>query len=89
MALDGLIQDVKMEPRPHPLTDLMHFLTYMMDWVRPTVHAALEKLKGLSFWISIEVRYTHRAREVKDMQPQYLHTGKRRLMNHEEVEEKM
>ena len=67
MALDGLIQDVKMEP--HPVTDLMHFLKYMMDWVRPAVHAAIDKMKGLSFWISVHVRYTHPAREVKDMKP--------------------
>ena len=31
MALDGLIQDVKLEPHPHPITDLMHFLKCMMD----------------------------------------------------------
>ena len=60
-----------------------------MDWVRPAVHAALDKMKGLSFWISVHVRYTHPAREVKDTKPQYLHTGKRRLMNHEELEEKL
>ena len=67
----------------------MHFLKYMMDWVRPVVHATLDKMKGLSFWISVQVRYTHPAREVKDMKPQYLHTGKRRLMNHEELAEKL
>ena len=58
-----------------------------MDWVGPAVHAALDKLKGLSFWISVQVRYTHPVREVKDMKPQYLHIRKRRLMNHEELEE--
>ena len=81
MALDGLIQDVKMEPHPHPVTDLMHFLKYPMDWLPPANHAALDKMKGLSFWISVQVRKTHPAREVKDMKPQYLHAGKRRLMN--------
>ena len=70
MALDGLIQDVKLEPHGHPITDLMHFLKNMIDWVRPVVHAALDKMKGLSFWISAQVRYTHPAREVKDMCPQ-------------------
>ena len=67
----------------------MHFLKYMMDWVRPVVHTTLDKMKRLSFWISVNVRYTHPAREVKDMKPQYLHTGKRRLMNHEELQEKL
>ena len=89
MALDGLIQDVKMEPHPHPVTNLMHFLKDMMDWLRPTVHAALDKMKGLSFWISFQLRYTDHAREVKDMKPQYLHTGKRRFMNHEELLENL
>ena len=46
-------------------------------------------MKVLSFWISGQVRYTHPAREVKDMKPQYLPTGKRRLMNHEQFEEKL
>ena len=56
MALDGLIQDVKMEPHPPPVTDLMHFLKYMMDWVLPVMHAALDKMNGLSLWISVHVR---------------------------------
>ena len=80
---------MKIEPHPHPITDLVHFLKDMMDWVRPVVHATLDKMKGLSFWISVQVRYTHPAGDVKDMRPQYLHTGKRRLMNHEELEEKL
>ena len=67
----------------------MHFLKYMMDWVRPVVHATLDKMKGLSFWISVCVRYTHPAREVKGMEPQYLRTGKRRLMNQDELEAKL
>ena len=74
---------------PIRVTELMHFLKYMMDWVRPVGHAALDKMKWLSFWISVQVRYTHPAREVKAMRPQYLHTGKRRLMNHEELEDKL
>ena len=70
----------------HPVTGLMQFLKYMMDWVRQVVHAALDKMKGLSFWISGHVRYSHPARETKYMRPQYLHTAKRRLMNDEELE---
>ena len=67
----------------------MHFLKCRMDWVRTALQAALDKMKGLSFWISVQVRYTHPTREVKDMKPQYLHTGKRSLMNHEELEQKL
>ena len=85
MALDGLIQDVKLEPQTHAITDLMHFLKCMMDWGRPALHAALDKRKGRSFWISGQVRYSHPARDVKDTKPQYLHTGKRRFMNQEEL----
>ena len=85
MALDGLIQDVKLEPHTHPITYIIHFLRYMMDSVLPIVHATLDKMKGLSFWISMQVRYTHPAKELTDMRPQ-LHTGKRRLMKHHELE---
>ena len=59
---------------PHPVTDLMHFLTYMMDWVPPVVHATLHKMYGLGLWISVQFRYIHPAREVKDMKAPYLHT---------------
>ena len=69
MALDGLVLDVKLEPHPHPVTDLMLFLKYMMEWVRPFVHAVLDKRKGLSFLISVQVRYTDPASEVKDLKP--------------------
>ena len=51
MALDGVSKDVKMEPQPHPLTVVMHILKYMMEWLRPAVHAALDKMRGLSFLI--------------------------------------
>ena len=41
------------------------------------------------FWISVQVRYTHPAREVKQLKPQYLQRGKRRLMTQEELEERL
>ena len=88
MAIDGLVQDLKLQPKRHPVTDFIHFLKSMVDWVRPVVHAALDKMKGLRFWIWVHVRYTHRAMEVKEMRPQYLHKGKTRIMNHEQLEDK-
>ena len=67
----------------------MHFLKEMMDLVRPAVHGALDKMKGLSFRISVQVRYTHPAKELTDMRPQYRHTGKRPLMNDQQLEQKL
>ena len=61
----------------------MHLLKYVMDWLRPLVHAALDEMKGFTFWISVQVRYTHPAKELPEMRPKSLHTAKRRLMKHE------
>ena len=89
MTFDGLIQDVKLEPHLHPITDLMHLLKNLMDCVRPVLHAALEAMKSLSLWISVQVRYSDPGKELREMGPQYLHTAKRRLMNQEELEVKL
>ena len=89
MALDGLMEVVKLEPHPHPVTDLMHFLEEMMDWLRQIVQAILDKAKGLTIWISVQVRSTQPDREIKDMRRQYRHTGKRRRLNQEELEDRV
>ena len=89
MAFKGLVQDVNLEPHPHPVTELKPFLTFMMDWVSPIVPASLDKPKGFCFCMSVQVRYAHPASEVKDMRSKYLHAWKRRIMNHEELEEKL
>ena len=62
MAFEDHIQDVNMEQLSHPVTELMHFLRDMRDWVCPALHAALDKMKGISLWISVEVRYSQPAR---------------------------
>ena len=67
MWLDPLFQEVKL--KPHPVIDLALFLKYMVDWVRPAVHAAVDAMKGLSFWISVLVRYTHPAKELQETHP--------------------
>ena len=63
MALDRLFEDVKLEQHPEKLESLM-------DWVRPFVPATLDKMNGLNFWISVQVRYTHPEREFKHIRPQ-------------------
>ena len=57
--------------------------------VRANVHAALEALKGLRLWISVLVRYIHHAKEVQDIHHQFLDTGKRGLMNLEELQNRL
>ena len=37
----------------------------MIDWVRTVFHTALDKKNVLNFWISVQVRYPHPARDVK------------------------
>ena len=45
-------------------------------YFRKRLTAALLELHALSFWVSVELMYTHQATEIVDMKPQYLHSGK-------------
>ena len=48
----------------------------MEQVVREHLTAALLVLHGLSFCVSVELTYTQTAKEIVDMKPQYLHSGK-------------
>ena len=88
-TLAHLFQDVNLEPHHDPVTDLMDFLKYMVDWIRPAVHAALDAMKRVGFSITLLFRYTHSAKELQDRHTQYVNTGKRHLMKQLELQEMM
>ena len=80
MAFGGLVQDVKYEPTSNPLKDLARFLGALRATIKPLLQQALESLHGVTFWVSLQVKYAHQSIEINDMHPPYLHSGKRRLM---------
>ena len=58
-----------------PQRHLLKFILAMQQ-VRLHLTAALLELRGLSFWTPVELTYTHPAKEIVDMKPQYLLSGK-------------
>ena len=48
----------------------MYLFKYMMDRMRPVFHPDLYKMKGISFWISLPVRYTQPTKELTDIHAQ-------------------
>ena len=59
-----------LNPHSHRITDLMYLFKYMMDRMRPVFHPDLYKMKGISFWISLPVRYTQPTKELTDIHAQ-------------------
>ena len=88
-ALQGLVQDVGYEPVHRPQKHLVRFIESAIAKVRPDLKAALKIVKGLSFWISVQVQYLHPAKPKADQKSTYLHSGKRRIINDFELDEKL
>ena len=64
------------EPHRSRQRDLLKFILAMKLVVLERLTAALLELHGLSFWVAVELRYTHPAKEIVDMKPLYLNSGK-------------
>ena len=85
-ALDGLIQDVKYEPVRHPQKNLVEFMGAVRSTITPLLQQALEAQKGVTFWVSLQVKYAHPTKEITDLNPPHLHSGKRRLTHEGELQ---
>ena len=81
-------QDALFEVHPPNINDLSHFLLAMVDKVRPMLQASLAE-KGVVFWVAVQVAYTHPTKELIDMAPKYLNTGRRTLFHAKDIEEKL
>ena len=88
-ALIEFHHDALYEVIPHYIDDLSHFLRAMVDKVRPMLHASLAAKKGVIFWVAVQVAYSHPTKEVIDMDPKYLHTGRRTLFHAKDIEDKL
>ena len=86
-ALEGLVQDVGYEPVHRPQQNLTQFIDAIFVKVRPYLDAALNKVKGITFWVSVHVRYLNPTKPNPDNKPVYLHCGKRRIMNDFELDD--
>ena len=82
-------QDALYEVLPPNINDLSHFLLAMVDKVRPMLHASLVEKKGVVFWVAVQVAYSHPTKELIDMTPKYLNTGRRTLFHAKDIEDKL
>ena len=69
MALDWLVYDVNLETHSNPFTELLHWNQYRKESLRPVRDDTLEKRKGITVLIGVQLRYTHPVREDKDRRP--------------------
>ena len=74
--MGGGVQDYQFFPRRSPLLELLKFIQAREEVVREHLTAGLLELHGLTFWVSEEFTYTHPAKEIVEMKPQDLHSGK-------------
>ena len=80
-ALEGLVQDIKFEPIHHPQRDLVRFLAAIRATINPLLEEALRINKGVTFWVAVQVKYGHPAKDIIDLRPPYLNSGKRTVLN--------
>ena len=88
-ALDGIIQDTRFEVVERPQRDMTRFLGALIGTLRPWMHKSFLQRHGISYWVSVQLKYTHPVKEIKDMDPPYLHTGTQRLINADEIEHQL
>lgn len=79
-SLLGLLQDTELQTHG-PKTDLLIYLRNLTNHIEVQIKKALEKKKGIKFWISLKVSYVHPAKPHQQPLVFYLHTGKLLLVN--------
>ena len=85
-ALKGYVVDAKFAPTTHPHNNLAIILGAVRSTIKPLLVEALKSKHGLSFWVSLQVKYMHPSKEIKDMNPPFLHSGKKILINEAELD---
>ena len=85
-SLDGYVQDAKFVPTTHPHNNLAIILAAIRATIKPLLEEALKSNHGLSFWVSLQVKYMHPSKEITNMQPPFLHSGKKILLNETELD---
>ena len=85
-ALDGLIQDTRFEVVERPQREMTRFLGALIGTLRPWMQKRFMQRQGMSYWVWVQLMYTHPLKEIKDMDPPYLQTGTQLLINADEFE---
>ena len=83
-SLDGFLQDVELQPTM-ALNDLSHYLEITLEYLQPELQRNLDKGGAFSFWVSVQVRYSHPIKSLKDMNPPFLHTGKQLVLRRSQI----
>ena len=84
-ALDFLEEMDLLTSRPQH--DFIHYLKSLRQYLQTEIATMMETLKGVIFWVSIQVRYTHPTRELNEHESTaYLHSAKQMLFDRDELE---
>jgi len=88
-ALDGLVQDIKMEVVEHPTRNLIQFLHAMRATLEQMIQQAIDQNKGITFWVAVHLKYTHPHKELLKMDPPYLNSGRLILVDPSGIQDKL
>ena len=75
-ALDAKIKQVAVVTDKH-FSDLHVYLEHLRDRLTTTFLDLLEGKEAVKFWVAAYVRYSHQIKDLTDMEPILLHSGKR------------
>ena len=75
-SLDRKIMQVTLISDKH-YSDLDVYFADLRNKLASTFLDLLDNKHGINFWVAVSVRYTHPTKDVTDMEPVILHSGKR------------
>ena len=83
-SLDGFLQEAELRSQSGQ-HDLVLFLDCLRRYLLPQLLRMLERKGGFSFWVSVQVKYSHPTKSLSDMSPPFLHTGRQLLLRTAQV----
>ena len=66
---------------------MTRFLGALIGTLRPCMHKALLQRDGISYCVSVQLKYSNPVKEIKDMDPPYLHSGTQRLLIADDIKQ--
>ena len=82
--LAGFLQEAELRPLSGE-RDLLLFLEYLRRYLIPELLRMFDRKCGLSFWVSLQVKYTHPTKSLPDVSPPFLHTTRQLLLRPSQV----
>ena len=84
-SLEGLLQDIELRTniRMYDFEPYLRGLRYALE---SEILKMFAKERGINFWVSVQVKYTHPTKDLSDQPPPFLHTGKLVLINKQDLQ---